>query len=54
MAAMAIGFSQASLAASSGTVALLGTLVYILSFGLGAGPVTQLIVPELASDEIRG
>jgi len=54
MAAMVIGFSQASLAAYSGTVALFGTLLYILSFGLGVGPVPGLLVPELAPADIRG
>lgn len=54
MASMVIGFSQASLAAYSGTVALFGTLLYILSFGLGVGPVPALIVPEIAPADIRG
>ena len=54
MAAMAMGFSQPSLAAYSGSVALFGTLLYILSFGLGVGPVPGLLVPEIAPAEIRG
>jgi hypothetical protein len=31
-----------------------GTLLYILSFALGAGPVTGLIIPELNNAQIRG
>jgi hypothetical protein len=29
-------------------------LLYILSFALGAGPVTGLIIPELNNAQIRG
>ena len=54
MGAMALGFSQASLASYSGIIALCGTLFYILSFGLGVGPVPGLLVPEIAPAEIRG
>ena len=54
MGAMALGFSQASLAAYSGVIALCGTLFYILSFGLGVGPVPGLLVPEIAPADIRG
>eukprot|EP00210_Caulerpa_lentillifera_P006690 g6393.t1 len=54
MAIMVLGFSMESLSGVSGTIALLGTLAYILFFGLGVGPVPGLLVPEIASAEVRG
>ncbi len=54
MAVMAAGFGLPALAAYSGTVALVGTLLYILSFAIGAGPVSGLIVPELNNASVRG
>jgi hypothetical protein len=38
----------------SGVIALAGTLGYILSFAIGAGPVTGLIVPEINKEAVRG
>jgi hypothetical protein len=38
----------------SGVIALVGTLGYILSFAIGAGPVTGLIVPEINKEAVRG
>ena len=38
----------------SGVIALVGTLGYILSFAVGAGPVTGLIVPEINKEAVRG
>jgi hypothetical protein len=38
----------------SGTIALGGTLAYILSFAIGAGPVSGLIVPEINKEAVRG
>lgn len=38
----------------SGTIALGGTLAYILSFAIGAGPVSGLIVPEVNKEAVRG
>jgi hypothetical protein len=35
-------------------IALVGTLGYILSFAIGAGPVTGLIVPEINKEAVRG
>ncbi|PON41626.1 Sugar/inositol transporter [Parasponia andersonii] len=35
-------------------LSILGTLTYILSFALGAGPVTGLVIPELSSSRTRG
>lgn len=42
-----------ALSAANGTVALVGTLVYVFMFALGAGPVPALILPELFADQIR-
>ncbi|XP_034702405.1 probable plastidic glucose transporter 1 isoform X1 [Vitis riparia] len=33
---------------------ILGTLMYIFAFAIGAGPVTSLIIPELSSTRTRG
>ncbi|KFK42829.1 hypothetical protein AALP_AA1G044800 [Arabis alpina] len=38
----------------SQSLSILGTLVYIFSFAIGAGPVTGLIIPELSSSRTRG
>ena len=38
----------------SGFIALAGTLGYILSFAIGAGPVTGLIVPEINKEAVWG
>jgi sugar porter (SP) family MFS transporter len=54
MAAMAAGFALPAMAAHAGTVALGGTLFYILAFAVGAGPVTGLIVPEINAAAVRG
>ncbi|XP_042494680.1 probable plastidic glucose transporter 1 isoform X2 [Macadamia integrifolia] len=35
-------------------LSILGTLVYIFTFAVGAGPVTGLIIPELSSTRTRG
>ncbi|XP_010252539.1 PREDICTED: probable plastidic glucose transporter 1 isoform X2 [Nelumbo nucifera] len=35
-------------------LSILGTLMYIFCFALGAGPVTGLIIPELSSTRTRG
>lgn len=39
--------------AYSAPIAVGGTLLYILAFALGAGPVTALIIPELNPAKIR-
>lgn len=54
MLAMAAGFSLPVLDSLSAPIALIGTLAYILSFGLGVGPVPALIVPEISPPELRG
>lgn len=35
-------------------VSVIGTLSYMLTFGLGVGPVPALLVPEISPDKIRG
>jgi hypothetical protein len=54
MLVMAAGFGLPALAPYSGTIALAGTLLYILSFAIGAGPVSGLIVPEMNNAVVRG
>ncbi|KAM7279045.1 hypothetical protein ACFE04_006179 [Oxalis oulophora] len=41
------------LAPYSGTLAVLGTVLYVLSFSLGAGPVPALLLPEIFASRIR-
>ncbi|XP_048490340.1 probable plastidic glucose transporter 1 isoform X3 [Beta vulgaris subsp. vulgaris] len=38
----------------SHNLSILGTLGYIYSFAIGAGPVTGIIIPELSSSRMRG
>ncbi|KAL5573435.1 hypothetical protein UlMin_023032 [Ulmus minor] len=38
----------------SHNLSILGTLLYIYTFAVGAGPVTGLIIPELSSNRTRG
>ncbi|KAJ6400366.1 hypothetical protein OIU84_015920 [Salix udensis] len=38
----------------SHNLSILGTLMYIFTFSIGAGPVTGLIIPELSSAKMRG
>ncbi|KAG8489224.1 hypothetical protein CXB51_017299 [Gossypium anomalum] len=38
----------------SHNLSILGTLMYIFTFAIGAGPVTGLIIPELSSSKTRG
>ncbi|KZV42235.1 hexose transporter [Dorcoceras hygrometricum] len=46
-------FTWNALAANSGTLAVLGTVLYVLSFSLGAGPVPALLLPEIFASRIR-
>ena len=46
--------APAVLAGLTGPIALVGTLAYILSFAIGAGPVPGLLVPEITAARIRG
>ncbi|KAK4784703.1 hypothetical protein SAY86_019071 [Trapa natans] len=36
------------------TLSILGTVLYIFTFAIGAGPATGLIIPELSSNRTRG
>ncbi|KAI8468900.1 MAG: general substrate transporter [Monoraphidium minutum] len=54
MLVMAAGFTLPVLSQYAGPIALGGTLFYILSFAVGAGPVSGLIVPELNDARVRG
>lgn len=38
----------------SHNLSILGTLFYIFTFAIGAGPVTGLVIPELSSNRTRG
>ncbi|KAH0656070.1 hypothetical protein KY285_030952 [Solanum tuberosum] len=38
----------------SNNLSILGTILYIFTFAVGAGPVTGLIIPELSSSRTRG
>ncbi|XP_027344497.1 probable plastidic glucose transporter 1 isoform X2 [Abrus precatorius] len=38
----------------SNNLSILGTIMYIFSFAVGAGPVTGIIIPELSSTRTRG
>ncbi|KAM7492374.1 hypothetical protein LguiA_035295 [Lonicera macranthoides] len=38
----------------SHSLSILGTLMYIFTFAIGAGPATGLIIPELSSSRMRG
>lgn len=51
---MAAGLGIEALKPFSGTIAVSCTLFYILSFALGAGPVTATIIPELNPAATRG
>lgn len=54
MLLMAAGFGVESLSGMSGSIAVVGTLAYILSFAFGAGPITGLMIPELNAARVRG
>lgn len=54
MLVMAAGLALPFLSGLTGPIALVGTLAYILSFAMGAGPVPGLLVPEITAARIRG
>lgn len=54
MLAMAAGLGFKQLAGLSSTVAIVGTVAYVISFALGAGPVPGLLVPEITPARLRG
>ncbi|CAL9771566.1 unnamed protein product [Musa acuminata subsp. burmannicoides] len=53
MLLLSLCFTLESLAPYSGTLAVLGTVLYVLSFSLGAGPVPALLLPEIFASRIR-
>ncbi|MQM10255.1 hypothetical protein Taro_043146, partial [Colocasia esculenta] len=53
MLLLSLSFSWSVLAPYSGTMAVLGTVLYVLSFSLGAGPVPALLLPEIFASRIR-
>ncbi|KAL1566610.1 plastidic glucose transporter 4-like isoform X3 [Salvia divinorum] len=53
MLLLSLTFSWRALSPYSGTLAVLGTVLYVLSFSLGAGPVPALLLPEIFASRIR-
>ncbi|KAH9623544.1 hypothetical protein KSS87_007484 [Heliosperma pusillum] len=53
MLLLSLTFTWNALAPYSGTLAVLGTVLYVLSFSLGAGPVPALLLPEIFASRIR-
>lgn len=53
MMLLSFSFTWSALAPYSGTLAVLGTVLYVLSFSLGAGPVPALLLPEIFASRIR-
>ncbi|CAL5185744.1 unnamed protein product [Lathyrus oleraceus] len=53
MLLLSLTFSWKVLAPYSGPLAVLGTVFYVLSFSLGAGPVPALLLPEIFASRIR-
>ncbi|XP_057863120.1 plastidic glucose transporter 4 [Cryptomeria japonica] len=53
MLLLSLSLSWKVLSPYSGTLAVLGTVLYVLSFSLGAGPVPALLLPEIFASRIR-
>ncbi|ONM30239.1 Plastidic glucose transporter 4 [Zea mays] len=53
MLLLALSFTWKALAPYSGILAVVGTVLYVLSFALGAGPVPALLLPEIFASRIR-
>ncbi|KAK1660850.1 hypothetical protein QYE76_049009 [Lolium multiflorum] len=53
MLLLSLSFTWKALAPYSGTLAVFGTILYVLSFALGAGPVPVLLLPEIFASRIR-
>lgn len=53
MLLLSVSLTWNFLAPYSGTLSVLGTVLYILSFSLGAGPVPALLLPEIFPSRIR-
>lgn len=53
MLLLSVSFTWKALAPYSGSLAVIGTVLYVLSFSLGAGPVPALLLPEIFASRIR-
>uniref|UniRef100_A0A0E0FFU0 Major facilitator superfamily (MFS) profile domain-containing protein n=1 Tax=Oryza nivara TaxID=4536 RepID=A0A0E0FFU0_ORYNI len=53
MLLLSLSFTWKALAPYSGPLAVAGTVLYVLSFALGAGPVPALLLPEIFASRIR-
>ncbi|XP_047311735.1 plastidic glucose transporter 4-like [Impatiens glandulifera] len=53
MLLLSLSLSWKILSPYSGTLAVLGTVLYVLSFSLGSGPVPALLLPEIFASRIR-
>jgi sugar porter (SP) family MFS transporter len=53
MLLLSLALSWSALTPYSGTLAVLGTVVYVIAFSLGAGPVPALLLPEIFGARIR-
>ncbi|KAJ1686297.1 hypothetical protein LUZ63_017687 [Rhynchospora breviuscula] len=53
MLLLSLSASWKALAPYAGTLAVVGTVLYVLSFSLGAGPVPALLLPEIFASRIR-
>jgi Sugar (and other) transporter len=54
MLVLAAGMSLSALAGASGHISLIFTILYVLAFALGTGPVPGLLCAELLPTSIRG
>ncbi|KAJ0692366.1 putative major facilitator, sugar transporter, major facilitator superfamily [Helianthus annuus] len=53
MLLLSLSFTWKILTPYSGPLAVIGTVLYVLSFSLGAGPVPALLLPEIFASRIR-
>ncbi|KAK4776237.1 hypothetical protein SAY87_024198 [Trapa incisa] len=53
MLLLSLSFTWKILAPYSGSLSVIGTVLYVLSFSLGAGPVPALLLPEIFASRIR-
>lgn len=53
MLLLSLSFTWKALAVYAGPLAVVGTVLYVLSFSLGAGPVPALLLPEIFASRIR-
>ncbi|KAM1078368.1 hypothetical protein ACFX19_026047 [Malus domestica] len=53
MLLLSLSFTWKALAPYSAPLSVAGTVLYVLSFSLGAGPVPALLLPEIFASRIR-